>query len=137
MQRKKEREIIILALYNLDLTGHTIKEALDFLQEQLKFDEVTPYITERLDGVIETREELDSIITRNLSHYTIDRLSYIDRQILRFATYEMNLKDPELHPVVIINEAVELCKRYSDLEDQKASSFLNSVLDKIKSDLYE
>lgn len=86
MKRKTEREIIILALYMIELTKATIDEALHSLKEIFGFEEPTDYILQSIRGVIANIEEIDAIIARNLFNYTIDRLSYIDRQIVRFAT---------------------------------------------------
>ena len=135
MKRKQEREIIILALYIMELTDVSMVEALNILKDQLKFKEPSPYIIQSIEGVVTDLEEIDDIISRNLYHYTIDRMSFVDRQIVRFATYEMTLRDPELVPAIIINEAIEFSKKYSDLDNGKASAFVNSLLDNIKEDL--
>jgi N utilization substance protein B len=75
---------------------------------------------------------IDEIISSHLFNYTIDRLNIIDRCILEIATYE--LKFTELDPRIIINEAIELTKIYSEVDD-KQHSFNNSVLDKIRKSL--
>lgn len=135
MKRKEERELIVLTLYMMELTGQNMVEALQTLNERFALDTPTSYMIRSIEGVITQEEMLDEIIARNLENYTIDRLSFIDRQILRFATYEMTLRDPDLAPAIIINEAIEICKKYSDLDDEKASAFVNRVLDKVKADL--
>jgi transcription antitermination protein NusB len=135
LNRKKEREFIILALYNLEITNQDPHDALTYIAEEKGVEVISDYITEHVMGIREKREELDEIISRNLVNYTIERLSYIDLQILRYATYEMVYKHEEVAPTVSINEAVELAKMYSDLDDQKASSFVNSVLDKVRKNL--
>ena len=69
------------------------------------------------------------MIKTNLTNYTIDRLSFVDRAIIRLAVYEM-LKTETPKPV-IINEAIILTKDYSNLDDQKQSAFTNKLLDNI------
>jgi transcription antitermination protein NusB len=135
LNRKKERELIILALYNLEITNQDPQEAINYIAEEKGVEAVSDYIREHVIEIREKRDELDEIISRNLTNYTIERLSYIDLQILRFAIYEMTYKNEEVAAKVSINEAVELAKMYSDLDDQKASAFVNSVLDKVRKDL--
>ena len=135
MHRKKEREIIILSLYSLELSGNDVLETINYCLEQNKVTEpVTDYIFNTIQGIVSNKESIDEVISRNLENYSIDRLSYIDLAIIRYATYElMNAK--ETHHAIIINEAIELTRKYSDLGDNKATSFNNSLLDKIKTNL--
>ncbi len=133
MNRKKEREIIVLSLYSLELSGNDIYETVHYVLEQNKINgKATDYIYESINGVITNSEKLDQVISNELENYHIDRLSYMDLAIIRFATYELLFKNEEIHFAVIINEAIELTRKYSDLGDNKAVAFNNSVLDKIK-----
>ncbi|MDF2699317.1 MAG: hypothetical protein K0Q49_873 [Haloplasmataceae bacterium] len=135
MNRKKEREIIVLSLYSLGISGNDVLETINYILEQNKVEEpVTEYINNSITGVIAHQDELDMIITKNLENYTIERLSYIDLAIIRFATYEL-IHAVETHFAIVINEAIEITKKYSDVGDNKAASFNNSLLDKIKNDL--
>lgn len=108
---KLNRELVMNELYQYDL--------IETLGE---FDELTITIINQLD-------ELDDIISNTLFNYTIDRLSYIDRAIIRLATYE--LKETETASAIIIDEAVKLSKKYSDLDDERQHKFNNSVIDNI------
>ncbi|PKK93320.1 MAG: transcription antitermination factor NusB [Tenericutes bacterium HGW-Tenericutes-6] len=74
-------------------------------------------------------KEIDQIIEKNLYDYALYRLSFLDRAIIRLATYEMTYSD--LDPKIAINEAVELTKIYSNLDDEKQHKFTNKVLDNI------
>ncbi len=132
MNRKKEREIIVLSLYSKELSGNDIYETVHYVLEQHKIDQqATEYIYNSINGVLDHQEKIDETISANLENYKIDRLSYIDLAIIRFATYEL-LFSEEIHYAVIINEAIEVTKKYSDLGDGKAAAFNNSVLDKIR-----
>lgn len=138
MNRKKEREIIVLSLYSMELSDNDIDETVHYVLEQNKINEdATDYIYESINGVIKYREKLDETISNELENYHIDRLSYMDLVIIRFATYELLFKNVELHFAVVINEAVELTRKYSDLGDNKAVAFNNSVLDKIKKSILD
>jgi len=111
-QFKDLREDIINGLYQYDLLS--VK------------NEETPYLIE----IINSLEEIDEIIESNLFNYSLYRLSYVDRAIIRLATYE--LKYTETHEAIIINVAIELTKKYTDLDDEKQHKFNNKLLDNIK-----
>jgi transcription antitermination protein NusB len=135
MNRKKEREIIVLSLYSMELSDNDAYETVNYVLEQNNVSEpATPYILESITGINQQIEKIDEIISDNLENYHIDRLSFLDLAIIRFATYEMmNQKDVAV--AIVINEAVEITKKYTDLGDNKAAAFNNSVLDKIKKSL--
>ncbi len=73
--------------------------------------------------------EIDDIISNTLFNYTIERLSYVDRAIIRLAVFE--LKYTKLSEAIIINEAIEFTKSLSDLDDEKQHKFTNKLLDNI------
>lgn len=80
-------------------------------------------------GVLENLNKIDQIINDSLYDYELSRLPYLDKAIIRLATYEMlYLKIPK---EIVINEAVEISKLYTDLDDGKQHKFNNSVLDNI------
>ena len=78
-------------------------------------------------------ERINNLITKSLTNYTLDRLNSVDKAILRLATGEMlqNVTPRE----VVINEALELTREFSDSGDNKAVRFNNKVLDNIKNNL--
>lgn len=119
MSRRKYREKIIFNLYELDLIGNS------------NFDKETEAGKTTLD-IISKMEKIDEVIESNLYNYKLYRLAYLDKAIIRLATYEMiYTKEPKQ---VIINEAIELTKEYSDIDD-KQKAFTNKVLDNIKNNL--
>jgi transcription antitermination protein NusB len=79
--------------------------------------------------VIENVKSIDDIIEKHLFEYSLYRLAFLDRAIIRLAVYEMLKTD--LPKEIIINEAVELTKIYSNLDDEKQHKFTNRVLDNI------
>ena len=79
--------------------------------------------------------EIDEIIGKSLVKYTIDRLSYVDRAIIRVATYEM-LKTKTAKEVVI-NEALLITREYSNLDDDAQVKFNNRVLENIAKEIYD
>ena len=79
--------------------------------------------------IIETLAEIDQIIEKHLFEYSLYRLSFLDRAIIRLAVYELNSTD--LPKEIVIDEAVELTKIYCNLDDEKQHRFTNRVLDNI------
>jgi N utilization substance protein B len=84
-----------------------------------------------ITGVIEHRESLDTLIVKHAKNWDIHRMAVVDRNVLRLAIYEM-LHCEDIPPVVSINEAIDLSKKYSTPEGGK---FVNGILDKIKAEL--
>lgn len=82
-------------------------------------------------GAIEKRNEADEIIKRHTKNWEIHRIAAVDRNVLRLAIYEMLFRD-DIPPVVSINEAVDIAKKFSTHESGK---FVNGILDKLRSEL--
>lgn len=82
-------------------------------------------------GVIDHWAELDGVITRHAKNWALHRIAAVDRGILRLAIYEM-LHREDIPPVVSINEAVDIAKRFSTDDSGK---FVNGILDRVKADL--
>ena len=93
------------------------------------FDE----INQKIVFIYEHLLEIDNVIIHHLDNYTIDRLNYTDRAIIRYAVYEMMYTDTPHN--IIINEAIEITKEYSNLDDGLQSKFSNSLLDKINKEM--
>ena len=88
-----------------------------------------------IKGVLENLESIDNIISNSLVKYTIDRLSYVDRAIIRLATYEMKFLN--LAKEVAIDEALLITREYSSLENDAQVKFNNKLLDNISKAIYE
>lgn len=82
-------------------------------------------------GTLEHRHEIDAQIRRVAKNWDLHRIAVVDRNILRLAIYEMTQRE-DIPPVVSINEAIDIAKRYSTEESGK---FVNGILDKIRSEL--
>src|SRR5690606_38823062 len=83
----------------------------------------------KMTAIIERIDEIDQIITSNLTNYTIDRLNKVDLSIIRISVFELLIK--EIPGEVMINLAIELTKLYADLDDEKQHKFTNRLLDNI------
>ena len=115
--RTKSRAKAVEVLYAYDISN------------DLNLTDLDDYATILVTGVIKDLDEIDNIISENLFNYTINRLNMVDKAIIRVATYELLRK--ELAKEVIINEAIELTKVYTNLDDDKAKAFNNKLLDNI------
>jgi N utilization substance protein B len=82
-------------------------------------------------GAIEKREELDEQICKYAENWDLKRMAAVDRNILRLAIYEMLHRD-DIPPIVSINEAVDIAKKFSTHDSGK---FVNGILDRVKGDL--
>lgn len=82
-------------------------------------------------GAISHLDEIDDLIKRRAEHWRIQRMAVVDRNILRLAIYEF-LHEAETPKTVVINEALEIARRFSTFE---ATQFINGILDAIKRDL--
>lgn len=127
LNRTEAREKIMVILYQIDFYR---KEKIEYnledvFHENLEMD--NKYVKDIVNGVLENQEKIDEIITKYLDNWDLDRLGKTDRAILRLSTYEMMYYDTP--KVVVINEAVELAKKYSD---DKVVKLINAVLDKIR-----
>ncbi len=82
-------------------------------------------------GALEHRDELDDVIKKHAKNWELHRIAAVDRNILRLAIYEMQYRE-DIPPVVSINEAVDIAKKFST---QDSGKFVNGILDKVKSEL--
>lgn len=84
-----------------------------------------------IQGTLAHREEADTIIKKHARNWDLHRIAAVDRNILRLAIYEMLHRD-DIPPVVSINEAVDIAKKFST---QDSGKFVNGILDKVKGEL--
>ncbi len=82
-------------------------------------------------GTLQHREEIDEVIRKHTKNWELHRIAAVDRNILRLALYEMLHRD-DIPPVVSINEAVDIAKKFST---QDSGKFVNGILDKVKGEL--
>ncbi len=128
MKRREAREKALQALFQIDVGKVEREDALEHVVEELEAD---PYLIQLVNGTTDQLEKIDSLISSNLENWKLDRLSNIDRNILRLTTYEL-LFNEEVPQNAAINEAIELAKLFGDDQSPK---FINAVLSKIKESL--
>jgi N utilization substance protein B len=84
-----------------------------------------------IKGTLEHRNKIDEIIRKHAHNWELHRMAAVDRNVLRLAIYEMLFRE-DIPPVVSINEAVDIAKKFST---QDSGKFVNGILDKVKGDL--
>jgi transcription antitermination factor NusB len=127
-KRSQARECVLKILYEVDVTQCTLDDALTSVWElSPSSDEIRDFAERIARGTLEHLDEIDRKITQYAENWQMDRMAAVDRNILRFAVYELIFMD-DIPPKVSINEAVNIAKKYSQEESGK---FVNGVLDKI------
>ncbi len=128
-KRTKARECALKILYAVDITGEDPKKCIDvFWQNHEPVEgEIRTFADGLVTGVYNNKELIDELISTYTTNWQLKRMAVIDRNILRFATYELLFME-DVPPKVSINEAIDIAKKYGDKDSGK---FVNGVLDKI------
>ncbi|HOK79474.1 MAG TPA: transcription antitermination factor NusB [bacterium] len=129
---RSARIAALKACYQLDIQNSMVEEKIDdVLKEEETNKQIYRFSRALVTGVIKNLQFIDGLLAKYCRNWDISRLSYIDRNILRIAIYEMAFV-PETPDIVAINEAIEISKIYSSLD---AGKFINGVLDSIRKEL--
>ncbi len=129
--RRSARIIALQALYQIDISNKTIGEILDFDWLEKEADHISlEFAGHLIEGTMKERDFIDAAITRQLEHWDLKRVSYIDRAILRFSTFSLFFQR-DVPDTVVINEAIDLAKMFSTDDSYR---FVNGVLDGIRKD---
>lgn len=126
MKRRIAREKALQALFQIDVSNTEPSSAIEHVLEGDAGDE---YLTRLVTGAIEHKNEIDQLIKENLEKWSIDRLATVDRNLLRIAVYELKFAKNDVPENVILDEAIEIAKKYGD---DQSSRFINGVLSKVK-----
>ncbi len=124
--RSEMRYKIMIILYQISLyeKNNIPYDVSNVIEEQMEIE--NDFVNEIVMGVIEKKDEIDSLINNKLVNWNLSRLGLTDQAILRMAVYEILYTDTP--NVVCIDEAIELAKKYSD---EKVCKMINGILDKI------
>jgi len=124
-KRTTSRRLAMQAIYQSELSKTSIDEALTNLFDEEDLAEETREFTKRLaEGVLDKKEDLEGKIKELSKNWELGRINTINKSILMLAIYEL-LYEKDTPKAVVINEALELAKRYSDEESVK---FINGIL---------
>jgi len=135
-KRTRARELAMQGLYQLDVQGPDVLERLaEFFTENDPHSSVRNLASEWTKGTWENLALCDKLISASTIKWQLSRLSIVDKSILRLAVYQLKFCH-DIPPKVVINEAIELAKKFST---DKSPAFVNGVLDavlkKIKNDV--
>jgi transcription antitermination protein NusB len=127
--RRKARELAVQLLYQNDLVKMDPEEAMNLFWEHFPVDmEVREFCTQLVLGTLDRLAVIDELLSEASENWSLNRMSVVDRNILRLATYEL-LDRLDIPPSVSLNEAIEIAKKYSTPD---AAMFINGVLDRVK-----
>ena len=128
-RRRKARETALQFLYQLDVrsSDDLTSQAAEFWSRHPADPGARAFAEELVGGTKQNQGKIDGLIAQSAEHWDLERMSAVDRNILRAAVYEL-LWHPEVPPKVAINEAIEIAKKFGT---QESSRFINGVLDRI------
>ena len=126
MKRTETRELAFRLIYSIEIQKEMDEEQVKLFMQGNGIEEKAEidYINEIFAGIKENKEEIVNLIQNNLKEkWSVDRISKIDLAILKLAIYEIKYTDVPFK--VVINEAVELAKKYGE---EASKNFVNGVL---------
>lgn len=128
--RHSGRESALQMLFQMELSGADADVTVELYWKSFVADadpEGRPYADTAVRGVAATRAELDGYIAAASAHWRLERMSRVDRNVLRLGTWELAHR-PDVPRAVILDEAVELAKAFGT---EESSAFVNGVLNRI------
>ena len=127
-KRTRARELAMQSLYQLDVQGPKLFKFLgEFFIENEPDDFIRKLASDWTKGTWENLTQCDELISASAIKWHLARLATVDKSILRLAVYQLKFC-PDIPPRVVINEAIELAKKFST---EKSGSFVNGVLDAV------
>jgi N utilization substance protein B len=127
--RRQSREIALQALYRIELTGDPSPEALELLWQHFEAPvDARGFAIELVHGVLADRDAIDRLLAEAAENWSLARLSRVDLNVLRVATHELLRRDQRVPTSVILDEAIEIARRYGG---EDSAQFVNGVLDAV------
>jgi N utilization substance protein B len=129
-RRTRAREIALQLLVWHDANPATASASADrFIRDRLRDPMHEPLARRLFAGVVARRSEIDALLTSAAENWRLSRMAAVDRNVLRLALFEMLDSSDPSPPAVIINEAIELARRYGSAD---SPAFVNGVLDQCR-----
>ncbi len=129
--RRMARESALQCLYYADsakmLDGAKVEPYVEDFQREL--GENFPFCQDLVEGTTRNLPQIDALVSKYARNWTIDRMSVVDRSILRMAAYELVFSQEKTPVPAVIDEAIELAKKYST---DNSGKFINGLLDQLK-----
>ena len=128
--RRQARECALQSLYYADSANLAPEVTAKYLlQFKGELAECFPFCEDLVNGTVANLEKIDKLVAAYAKNWTVARMSAVDRSILRMATYEMVFSSEKTPAAAIIDEAIELAKKFST---ENSSKFINGLLDQLK-----
>ncbi len=132
--RRKAREYALQILFQYDLANGNLNETMEeFWKDKKVNSKIVSFCYQLINGTIDNLKEIDKCISKHSLNWKLERMSTVDRNVLRIATYEL-LFQRETPAPVVINEAIEVAKKFGTEDSAK---FINGILDAIRRSLEE
>ena len=130
--RRKARELALQMLYQAETSGTPMNDvAATFWNEREIAPDVRAFAERLALGTASSLPAIDAILVESLENWRLERLATVDRNILRLAVYEF-LHETETPPVVVIDEAIEVARRFGG---EDSWQFANGILDAVRKKL--
>lgn len=130
-KRRQSREYALQLLFQCDLNDDAPAEVLEtFWSDQQAVDEVRRFAEALVLGVVEQGEVIDQRIRRASDRWKLERMAVVDRNVLRLGVFELSTE--ESPPAVVIDEAIEIAKRFGSGDSGK---FIHAILDTVRAEL--
>jgi N utilization substance protein B len=127
--RRKARELAMQALFSMDMSQNGSKDILERFCDNFKpSSKALSFFLKLVQGVLHTRTEIDAVIERYSENWKLNRMSCVDRNIMRVAVYEL-LCCQDIPHKVSINEAIDIGKKFGT---EESGAFINGILDSIR-----
>ena len=127
--RRQARELAMQALFYMDMRKDASEEMLEYFCGCFcPSKKSRPFFIKLVNGVLKTKGQIDALVERFSQNWEINRMSCVDRNVMRIAVYEMLYCD-DIPPKVSINEAVDIGKKFGT---QESGAFINGIMDSIR-----
>jgi transcription antitermination protein NusB len=129
-RRSKAREVALQLLFQKDQNPVDVPRLAigKFIHERLLDDDIEEFAFALYDGVLKHQAAIDEVLTKTAEKWRLSRMMPVDRNVLRMGAYELLYHGDNVPHAIIINEAIELARRFATLD---SPSFVNGILDKI------
>ena len=127
--RRRAREIAMQALFYMDTQQNGSPRMLERFCENFSLPQkVRPFFLQLVNGVLAAQPQIDILIERYSKNWKVQRMSCVDRNVMRVAVFEM-LFCPDIPPKVSINEAIDVAKKFGT---EESGAFINGIVDRIR-----
>ena len=127
--RRRARELAMQALFYMDTQQNGSPKMLERFCENFNLPQkAQPFFLKLVNGVLAAKPQIDALIERYSKNWKVQRMSCVDRNVIRVAVFEI-LYCPDIPPKVSINEAIDIAKKFGTGE---SGAFINGIVDRIR-----